>query len=450
MPSAGVSDLPRDPSQARGVGPVLLLGEGADDQDRGGRERGGGLPRGVQVRLLRRVARGVRGAALGGDGGTAHPAGPEGDRGTDLAHGAVLQRAERLHAGGRRPAGPLLHRGGHRRRGDRRPPDRPRPVRGGADEVLPDPRACGTTAPSRTTDSSSGSREIPDREIRGKAGTGPLGRPRACRHRRPGRRDALRRRPRPVAPGRRRPVAPVVPGGRRRVAVPSLRGVPASPGERRRGSDRPPRHGDPDVPSRHPDRPAGGARGGPRGRDRRAPFEPERGDRRRRGDRRVGAGDARAGVHPLLQRLPCVLREIPPRRFTGRLPPSRRGGGVPRVPGDVPPAPDGGGALLPRRPPRRSGRGPFGDPRRRPVHRRAGAGRFLLRKHLLPGRGIRSSSPRPRRPSTNSPDASTRSRRTTGRRPGSPPPANCSPTAGSTRRPERAPSCTATRSSPSR
>ena len=72
--------------------------------------------------------------------------------------------------------------------------------------------------------------------------------------------------------------------------------------------DRPPRHGDPHLPSRHPDRPAGGARGGPRGRDRRAPFEPERGDRRRRGDRRVGAGDARAGVHPLLLRLPRRLR----------------------------------------------------------------------------------------------------------------------------------------------
>ena len=75
MPSAGVSHLPRDPSQAGGVGPVLLLGEGADDQDRGGRERGGGLPRGVQVRLLRRLPRGVRGAALGGDRGASHPAG---------------------------------------------------------------------------------------------------------------------------------------------------------------------------------------------------------------------------------------------------------------------------------------------------------------------------------------------------------------------------------------
>ena len=47
VPSAGVSHLPRDPSKAGGVGPVLLLGEGADDQDRGGRERGGRLPRGA-------------------------------------------------------------------------------------------------------------------------------------------------------------------------------------------------------------------------------------------------------------------------------------------------------------------------------------------------------------------------------------------------------------------
>ena len=79
----------------------------------------------------------------GDDRGASHPAVAQGDRGTDLAHGAVLQRAERLHAGGRRPAGAFLHRGGLLRRGDRRPPDRPRPVRGGADEVLPDPGVAG-------------------------------------------------------------------------------------------------------------------------------------------------------------------------------------------------------------------------------------------------------------------------------------------------------------------
>ena len=40
-----------------------------------------------------------------------------------------------------------------------------------------------------------------------------------------------------------------------------------------------------------------------------------------------------------------------------------------------------------RRPPRHNGKGSFGDPRRRPLHRRAGAGRLLLRQHLVPCRG---------------------------------------------------------------
>ena len=91
-----------------GLGPVLLLREGADDPERRGRLRGRRLPGGVPVRLPRRLARGVRGAAVGGDRRAAQRGGARGDRGTDPPDGAVLQRGERLHEEGRRPAGALL------------------------------------------------------------------------------------------------------------------------------------------------------------------------------------------------------------------------------------------------------------------------------------------------------------------------------------------------------
>jgi len=92
----------------------------ADDKDRGRRERGGGLLVACKFAFF--------GASLEeyascsrGDGEPATRR-TEGDRGTDLPHGAVLQLPERLHAGRRRLAGPLLHRGRLLRRGDRRTP----------------------------------------------------------------------------------------------------------------------------------------------------------------------------------------------------------------------------------------------------------------------------------------------------------------------------------------
>jgi len=137
--------------------------------------------------------------------------------------------------------------------------------------------------------------------------------------------------------------------------------------------------------SRHSDRPAGGARGDP-ARTIAALLS------NRKGVIAEGVGivasgpvTLRAGVHPLLQRLPRRLRQVPAGRAAGGFRPAGGSGGVPLLRETfLRPLRRRGFASAP--PPRRSGRGPCGDPRRRSVHRPAGAGRLLSSKHLLPGR----------------------------------------------------------------
>ena len=242
-------------------------------------------------------------------------------------------------------------------------------------------------ARSRTRRSSRGSREVPDRKIHREAVAGPLGVPRENRFRRERRPDGRGRDPRTVAAGGGRPFAPVVPRDARRRADPPLPGIPGPAGPRGRHRPAPPRHGNAHLPSRHPVFTEGSSRAGPGRDDRDAPFEAERRRRGRDRHRRLRPRDAGAGVHPLLLRLPCLLREVPYRRFTGGLPPPGRGGGVPRVPGGVSSSPVRGAPLLPSRADRRPGESARGGAYRRPVHRGAGVGRLLLREHLVPCRG---------------------------------------------------------------
>ena len=148
----------------------------------------------------------------------------------------------------------------------------------------------------------------------------------------------------------------------------------------------PARHGDAHLPPRHPVFAARGDRRRPRGGRRRAARETEGGDPRGDGHRGRGPGDAGAGLRQLLLRVPRNVRAIPGGRAAGRLPAPRGGGSVPSLPGRscLPPLSADGLAFR---------TGPLEDPDEirdeirngGEIRRRAGAGGFLLRQHLLQG-----------------------------------------------------------------